>query len=247
MLTAAGVHKTYQRRSGRVQALVDVHLSVAQGSTVLLAGPSGSGKSTLARCFSGHDVPDAGGIELDGKPLDRERRPEIQLVFQDAAMSFNPWMNVEAIVTEALRIRGVPAAQRRLRCEELLSKVNVPTSTMTRFAFELSGGERNRVSIARALAASPRVLILDEVSSGLDPITRHQLFDLLLSIQRVEHISLLLISHDLHLAAQVADVIGVMESGRIVERGEARDVLAKPQHACTRALIEALDPLRPQA
>lgn len=247
MLAAVGLKKAYRRRSGRVQALAGVDFAVPAGSITLLAGSSGSGKSTLARCFSGHDAPDSGSIELEGKPLDCGPQPKIQLVFQDAAMSFNPWMKVDEIVTEALRIRRIPSAERRARCEALLSQVNIPASSMTRRASELSGGERNRVSIARALAADPRVLILDEVSSGLDLITRHQLFEMLRGIQRAGNLAVLVISHDLHGAAQFADFLGVMDGGRVVERGEARFVTANPQSACTKALIEAVDPLGSQA
>ena len=252
MLTASSVNKIYKRRSGSwrlnketVRALIDVNFSVEESVTVLVAGSSGSGKSTLARCLSGHEFPDTGQIELDGEPVggSRQRRRSVQLVFQDAAMSFRPRMNVEAIVTEALQIDGSPRHRLRPRCEELLDQVHLPASVMSRSPSELSGGERNRVSIARSLAVDPRVLILDEVTSGLDLITRYSLLELLRTIQKARGLTVVLISHDMRLAATFADRIAVMDLGRIVEHRSATDVLREPKQPCTRALLESVEPL----
>jgi peptide/nickel transport system ATP-binding protein len=258
MLAAIAVTKSYTRRSPpwaldnvSIGALRNINFEVAEASRTMIAGPSGSGKSTLARCLSGHEAPDSGRIELDGEPLvdnrrnteGRRRRRYVQLVLQDAAMSFSPWMNVEAIVTEAMRIEGTPQKQRRSRCAELLDQVSLPAHVMSHFATELSGGERRRVSIARALASHPRVLILDEVTSGLDLITRHALLDLLQTIHVTRRTSFILISHDLRLDSQFVNTIAIMDRGKIVEHGSAAEILSCPQNPCTRAMIEAVEPL----
>ena len=257
MLAAISVSKSYTRRSWswtlgntRVSALTKVDLAVATGSTVMIVGASGSGKSTLARCLSGQEVPDSGRIELNGEalvipgnPKRRHRRREVQLVFQDAATSFNPSMSVEAILTEPMRIEGRPLEERRSRFAELMDQINLPSSVGCRLANHLSGGERTRVSIARALAVHPRVLILDEVTSGMDLIARHRLLELLRRISVSQRVSLILISHDMRLDPQFIDTIAVMDRGEIVEHRSASEILKNPEHRSTRALIEAIEPL----
>jgi ABC-type dipeptide/oligopeptide/nickel transport system ATPase subunit len=240
VLVAQSISKTYHGRSRRIHALIDVSIKIAESSTVAVVGPSGSGKSTLARCLAGLETPDQGIITLDGR---RVLRRAVQLVFQDAAMAFNPSMKVEEIVSEPLRIAGSPRKEQYDRSVALLDQVQLPAASMYRLARELSGGQRQRLAIARALAADPRVLILDEALSGLDLIVQNQLIELLRSLQSLRLISYMVISHDLLLAAQLADQIAVMDAGRIVEEGTTQDLVRNARTPCAQALLHAASEL----
>jgi len=253
-VSARHLHKTYRRRSTSmswkktsIAALNDVDLTIPSGAVVGLIGPSGSGKTTLARCIAGVERPDSGEVWLAGKNLYsmsgagfRELRRSIQLIFQDAAMAFNPRMTLEEIVAEPLRLGGSPPRQRRERSHDLLEQVGLLRQWSARHAAELSGGQRQRVAIARALAADPTVLILDESLSGLDLLTQTHVIDLLLRLREATSISYLFISHDLRLARRIATEIAVIHEGRIVERGSTRELLASPAHPCTRSLVDAM-------
>jgi peptide/nickel transport system ATP-binding protein len=243
MLVARDISKTYRRRPAilggearRIQALISVSITIPTAASFAVIGPSGSGKSTLARCLSGLEAPDSGEITLHGSSV---RRRAVQLVFQDAAMAFNPSMKLGEIVSEPLRIAGSSRKEQQDRCIACLEQVQLPAAWVSRLACELSGGQRQRLAIARALAAEPEVLILDEALSGLDLIVQKQLVELLQSLQQLRRISYLVISHDLPLATQLADQIAVMDAGRIVEQGCTRDLVRYAHHPCARALLAA--------
>jgi len=234
LLEAVGVSRRYRRggwleaRGTRdLEALRDVSLQIRSGSTVALVGPSGSGKSTLARCLACVEAPDSGEIWFGGKNLVKLNRRElgpyrrqIQLIFQEPGGSLNPRFTSVALVSEPLVIAGVGTkGERRDRALERMELVGLPASLERRLPSELSGGQRRRLAIARALMVEPRVLILDEALSGLDLSTRAQVSNLLVNLQEAFSLTYLLISHDSGLVAHLADEVVAVENGRIAARG----------------------------
>jgi len=228
-----GAVKSYRQRRllsrsrHEVQALRGVDLRIERGTTVGLAGASGCGKSTLARCLAGLESLDAGTVLVDGHDITSLHgkallpyRNQVQLIFQDSAAALNPRFTALEIVTEPMVIQreGTPA-ERRLRAIELVSQVGLPAERLQARPGEFSGGERQRLAIARALAVRPQLLILDEAFSGLDVETRSLITTLLMTLQREQGLALLCISHDLDLLAQFAPEIAVMHRGTIVEQG----------------------------
>ncbi|MGE0455084.1 MAG: ABC transporter ATP-binding protein [Vicinamibacteria bacterium] len=250
LLRVSGLCKRHSRdaglwREGRVvQALLDVDLALAAGATLALVGESGGGKSTLARCVAGLEPADAGEIWFDGQDLSRltgrelkrARRP-IQLIFQDSAQALNPRFSAAAVVEEPLLLAGVARDGRRERALGLMQAVGLPRAWATRGPLELSGGQRQRLAIARALAAEPRLLVLDEALAGLDLLVQAQIVNLLVELQEARALAYLYVSHDLALMARLADEVAVLERGRIVERGTPAQVLGAPRHPYTQALV----------
>ncbi|MBO0912412.1 MAG: ABC transporter ATP-binding protein [Acidobacteria bacterium] len=233
LLEAVGLSRRYRRggwlsgRRAQVEALQEVDLKIRAGSIVALLGASGSGKSTLARCLACLEEPDSGEIwfreknlrGLKKRELDPCRR-QIQLIFQEASGSLNPRFTSVALVSEPLVIAGVgTSGERRDLALERMELVGLPASLERLLPSELSGGQRRRLVIARALMAEPKVLILDEALSGLDLSTRAQVSNLLVKLQEVFSLTYLLISHDPALVAHLADDVAVIEKGRIVARG----------------------------
>jgi ABC-type glutathione transport system ATPase component len=256
LLRVRGLWKRYRRRAGPrsgagVQALEDVDLSVAAGSTMAVVGESGSGKSTLARCLARLEEPDSGDIQLEGRSLISisgppllEARRQIQLIFQDAAMALNPRLGAGEIVEEPLLImRRGGRRERRRRALELLERVGLPAAWEARRPLELSGGQRQRLAIARALAVEPKILILDEALSGLDLSSQAQIVNLVMDLQAARPLACLYISHDLGLMARIADEVVVLFRGRVVEHGGIAAVLGDPRHPHTRGLVAAIPAL----
>jgi len=238
----------FSRKRFVIDALVDVELEVAPASLTALVGESGSGKSTLARCMALLEKPDRGEIWFDGKevsPASRREmaslRPKIQMVFQDSAGALNPRFTAAQIVAEPLEVQQRQDG-RKLRSQacELMEEVGLSANWADRRPMEFSGGQRQRLAIARAIALKPAFLILDESLSGLDLSTQAQILNLLLDLQKTHSLTYLLISHELSLVGQVADFVAVMHQGRIVERGARRDVFANPRHPQTRELLGAV-------
>jgi ABC-type glutathione transport system ATPase component len=251
LVQAVGLSRSYvqrapfSRKSFIVDALVDVELEIAPASLTALVGESGSGKSTLARCLAMLEKPDRGEIWFDGKEILRTSsrelaclRPKIQMVFQDSAGALNPRFTAAEIIAEPLEIQQREQGRRlQSRARELMEEVGLSASWADRRPLEFSGGQRQRLAIARALALKPAFLILDESLSGLDLSTQAQILNLLLDLQKAHSLTYLLISHDLTLVGQVADFVAVMHQGRIVERGTPQDVLVNPRHPHTRELL----------
>jgi len=237
---AAGVHKS-------VVALGGVSLAIQQGTTLALVGESGSGKSTLALCAACLERPTAGSIWFEGREVaalveseQRKIRPQIQLVFQDPASSLNPRFTALEIVSEPLLVQQRLDKQKRTaKALELLDRIGIPREKSCSRPDEFSGGQRQRLAIARALALEPKVLILDEALSALDCSVQAQVANLLVDLQSDFGLTYLFITHDLAMAAHLADEIAVMDRGRIVESGGVDKVLRAPEHAVTRSLIAA--------
>ena len=246
LLELVGVTKTYRGRRA-VPAVQDATLRIARGETLGLVGESGSGKSTLARCVVRLVRPEGGAIRFDGtdlQPLSRRGwapyRKRIQMVFQDPASSLNPRRRVGDIVAEGLVTHGMPRAAARARAAELLRLVQLEPGAAGRFPHEFSGGQRQRIGIARALALEPELLIADEPVSALDVSVQAQVLAMLEELRTRLNLTMLFITHDLRVAAQVCDRVAVMRRGVIVEQGPTADVFARPAHDYTRALLDSI-------
>jgi len=250
LLRVHGVTVSYGRGRRAKPAVRDADLSVAAGQIVAVVGESGSGKSTLARAIVGILTPDHGSIEFAGAALPARRTAEtrraIQMVFQDPRSSLNPRMSVRQVVTEAWRTHPStmpPDIESGLRA--LLDRVGLPAGVLDRVAGQLSGGQAQRVSIARAIAISPRLLVCDEAVSALDVSVQTQILALLLRLRAELGLSILFITHDLGVVRQIADHVAVMHDGRIVEQGAADDIFAHPRDDYTMALLDAVLDLAP--
>jgi len=228
-----------------------VSFAVAPGETLALVGESGAGKSTVARLVLRLDEPTAGTITFAGADVTRARgaalrplRRGVQAVFQDPASSFDPRRRVGTSVAEPLVAQG-RAAEVGTRVPELLGLVGLGPDAAGRYPHEFSGGQRQRLAIARALAVQPDLVVLDEPVSALDVSIQAQVLELLADLRRRFGLAYLLISHDLAVVRQVADRVAVMERGRIVETGPTATVFAAPQDPHTRALLAAVPRLPP--
>jgi len=229
-------------------ALDSVSFTIFPGTTLAIVGESGAGKSTLAACLARLESPTAGSIWFAGKDIVkleeralRQVRPQIQLIFQDPASSLNPrWSVMEALVEPLMLQRKFSREEIDLRATSLLERVGLSSVTAGRLPMELSGGQRQRLAIARALALGPKLLILDEALSALDCSVQAQIANLLLELQSSLGMTYLFITHDLAMAAHLADEITVMDRGRIVEQGPAQKILKQPEQAITRQLLAAV-------
>jgi peptide/nickel transport system ATP-binding protein len=233
------------RKEFVVQSLDGIDLALQPGATVAVLGRSGSGKSTLARCLAGFETPDTGEILLDGNPITtgeknkRGARPPVQMIFQDAATSLNPRFTARQIVAEPLEIaRWKTEAERTARAMKLMEEVGLDPDWAARLAGEFSGGQRQRLALARALAAQPRLLIMDEALSGLDMPLQAQMVRLLMDLQTRHGLTYLYISHDLNFISLFVQEVVVMDAGRIVER-TTPEKLGQSVHPATRELVEA--------
>jgi oligopeptide/dipeptide ABC transporter ATP-binding protein len=233
---------------GPARALDGVSLEWRRGEILGIVGESGCGKSTLARAMLGL-VPTAGGSVLaGGEPIGgraslRALRRSVQMIFQDPYQTLNPRRRVRDVVAEPLVVTGVPKAQHEARVARALDEVGMaPGRFADRYPHQLSGGQRQRVAIAATLVLEPDGMICDEPVSMLDVSVRSQILHVLLELQRARELALLFITHDLSLAWQLCDRIAVMYLGRVVETGDARDVIERPGHPYTQALVEAVPP-----
>jgi peptide/nickel transport system ATP-binding protein len=227
-----------------VTVLPGVSITVDAGETVGLVGESGSGKTTLGRAVVGLSPIAEGSITLDSASVTsanekawRQIRRNVGLMFQDPAAALDPRMTLGASVTEPLAVQREGGSNRRRRARELLTEVGLPPEFADRYPHQISGGQARRVTVARALALRPKLVVADEPTAGLDLSVQGELLNLLNAIQSSLGVSFLFITHNLAVARHVTDRIAVMYLGRIVESGRTQDIFARPAHPYTRALL----------
>ncbi|MBB2947161.1 ABC-type glutathione transport system ATPase component [Actinoplanes lutulentus] len=228
-------------RSGAA-ALTGVSLAIEPGRNVALVGESGAGKTTLLRILLGLAQPSTGELWYAGSPLARPRmrdyRRSVQAVFQDPYSSLDPRHRIGRIVAEPLRGLGLGVDQSRVAAA--LDAVGLPADAAGRYPHEFSGGQRQRIAIARAIVGNPRLLLADEPVSALDLTTRVRIVDLLASLCAERDLTIMLVSHDLGVVAELCQHTAVLEHGRLVEQGDTDRVLGAPSHPYTRKLIESV-------
>jgi peptide/nickel transport system ATP-binding protein len=251
VLEANELGKVYRERSlfGKPREVVAadrVTLTLRKGRTLGIVGESGSGKSTVARCIVRLIDPTCGGVRIMGREISdlsrrllRPHRQRIQIVFQDPYRSLNPRITTGESIAEGPINYGMPRGEALAKARDLLELVGLPSDAASRYPHQFSGGQRQRIAIARALALDPDVLVADEAVSALDVSVQAQVLKLLDELQKRLGIALLFITHDLRVAAQICDDVVVMQNGRVVEQGPAAEVLAHPEQAYTRALLDA--------
>lgn len=248
LLETRGLHVRFPARAGEIARAVDgVDLEVRRGEVLALVGESGCGKTTLARTIMGLERPAEGEVVYEGEPLRydgrflRTYRGKVQMVFQDPMGSLNPRQTVHEAVAEGLRIQKRPGDE-AVRVADALSRAGLrpPERFLQLYPYELSGGQRQRVVIAGAMALDPTLLVADEPVSSLDASVRGEILKLMLDLVREAGITILVVTHDLGLAWNIADRIAVMYLGRIVEEGPAEELLSHPRHPYTRALLSVV-------
>ena len=237
-----------------IEAVDNVSLTVRAGETVGIVGESGSGKTTFCRALIGLVAPASGSIrflgrEVAGLPESGWRivRRDIAMMFQDAVGSLSPRQSVRALLTEPMVIHGAGGGEVAREAERLIEMVGLPRDFLDRYPHELSGGQARRVGVARALALRPRLVIADEPTAGLDVSVQGEILNLMQDLQRDHRLSYLVITHNLPVVRHIADRIGIMYLGRLVEVGDADAVFAAPAHPYTQALVEGVpqpDPSR---
>jgi ABC-type glutathione transport system ATPase component len=253
LLKVENLAKRYVRKNlvgahEELLALDGVSFTILPGTTLAVVGESGSGKSTLAACIACLESPTSGdiwfaGVDIAkvGEHVRRQVRPQIQLIFQDPASSLNPrWRVLEILIEPLILQRKLSHEEMNLRARSLLDRVGLSQDIAARLPTELSGGQRQRLAIARALTLGPKLLILDEALSALDCSVQAQIANLLMDLQSSLGMTYLFITHDLAMAAHLADEIAVMNRGRIVEQGPAEAILKQPEHDITRQLLAAV-------
>ncbi len=241
-------HGWFGRAGGKVHAVDDVSFSISSGETLGLVGESGCGKSTTGKLILRLQDPTAGEILWRGRNIERlnatEMRPvrrELQAVFQDPYSSLNPRIRAADIVAEPLRnFEPMTGAQGRERVAQLFERVGLRPDQMVKYPFEFSGGQRQRLGIARALSVQPKLIVCDEPVSALDVSVQAQVINLLMDLQQEFHLSYLFVAHDLAVVEHISHRVAVMYLGKIVEIAPKKAIFTRPQHPYTEALLEAV-------
>jgi peptide/nickel transport system ATP-binding protein len=244
-----------QRKVGAVHAVSDVSFSVAAGTTFGLVGESGCGKTTIGKLIVALEKPNSGSITLAGADVSkmhgaelRHKRRDLQLMFQDPHSSLDPRMRVGAIIGEPLAVQRLGSKRsQRDRVFELLGEVGLPRNAVERYPHEFSGGQRQRIGLARALTLNPRLIVADEPVSALDVSIRAQVLNLMKRLQASHGLTYVVISHDLAVVKYMADRIGVMYLGKMVELGSGQDIYERPAHPYTAGLIATIPAPKPSA
>jgi oligopeptide/dipeptide ABC transporter ATP-binding protein len=248
LIEAIGLVRRYKLPGKRVLSAVDgVDLSIGRGATLGLVGESGSGKSTLGRTLVGLQDPSAGEVRFEGEPVagaSGERllrlRRERQIVFQDPSGALNPRMTLGDTIVEHLRVQGFSRAKARERASEVLALAGLSQAFLSRYPHEVSGGQRQRAVIARAISTDPAFIVADEPVSALDVSTRAQIMNLMRELQRRSALTMLFISHDFSIVAHMCREVAVMYLGQVVERAPRDSLFRTPLHPYTAALLSAI-------
>ena len=241
MIRVENVSKTYTGKQGTVEAVKDVSLEISRGEIFGVIGFSGAGKSTLIRLLNGLETVTSGHIYINEKDITTLKRKELLKERQKIAMIFQHFnllwsRTVEENIAFSLEIAGVPKAERKAKVAELIDLVGL-TGREKSYPSQLSGGQKQRVGIARALANDPEVLLCDEATSALDPKTTKDILKLLIEINQELGLTIVLITHEMHVVRQICHRVAVMEEGRVVESGEVIEVFKNPQQPITKQFV----------
>lgn len=255
MLSVRDLEVVYGRGRKRVHALQGVSFDVTEGRVVGVVGESGSGKSTLARTIAGLVSPSSGTVAIDGvthlsreKLSTRQRAHQVQMIFQDPFSSLNPAITVGESILEGVRIGTTDSrSAQREELLRLLSLVRLPAEVAGQRPRQLSGGMRQRIGIARALAAKPRLIVADEITAALDASVQGSILNLLRGLRAETQMTVVFISHNFAAVRYIADEVIVMERGQVVEAGEVNAVISNPQHPYTKTLVDAVPSLSSRA
>ncbi|WP_313448999.1 methionine ABC transporter ATP-binding protein [Pseudescherichia sp.] len=241
MIVLRNISKIFDHGKVPITAVDNVNLTVEQGQIYGIIGYSGAGKSTLIRLLNGLEKPTEGSVTINGQDISaargeslRQARLKISMVFQHFNLLWSRTVNEN--IAFSMQIAGVPKAKITARVAELVELVGL-TGREHAYPSQLSGGQKQRVGIARALANSPDVLLCDEATSALDPQTTDQILDLLLDINRRFKLTIVLITHEMHVVRKICDRVAVMENGRVVEEGDVLDLFTRPQKPITRQFV----------
>lgn len=247
MIVLSNISKVFDNGKQALTAVDNVNLTIEQGQIYGIIGYSGAGKSTLIRLLNGLEKPSAGSVTINGQDISaakgealRQARLKISMVFQHFNLLWS--RTVKENIAFSMQIAGVPKAQIQARVAELVELVGLK-GRENAYPSQLSGGQKQRVGIARALANHPDVLLCDEATSALDPQTTDQILDLLTDINRRFNLTIVLITHEMHVVRKICDRVAVMENGKVVEEGDVLSVFTRPQQPITRQFVRR-EPVR---
>jgi ABC-type oligopeptide transport system ATPase subunit len=254
ILEATDIRKTFGKGDRKVVAVDGISVRIQRGKTLGILGESGSGKSTLGRCILRLIEPDAGTIRFDGKTVSgipqskfRPNRRNMQMIFQNPFSSLNPKMSVGEAIEDPMRIWGIgDKASRRKRVQELLDMVGINPRRSAAYPYEFSGGQQQRINIARALSLDPKFIVCDEAVSALDVSIQTQIVNLLMDLQKQLGLTYLFISHNLGVVEYLSDDVLIMQHGKTVEYGPTESIFKNPRSEYTRSLIASV-PAMPTA
>lgn len=231
---------------GPVNVLAGVSFTVEQGETYALVGESGSGKTTVIRAIAGLAPAQEGSVKFEGREIrgasERELRPlrkDIAMMFQDPVGSLSPRLTIRSLITEPYRIQGMKERDLDAEAKRLLEMVNLPAHFADRYPYQLSGGQARRVGVARALALEPKLILADEPTAGLDVSVQGELLNLMNDLRERLGLAMVIITHNLNVVRHVADRMGIMYLGRLVEEGTTEAIFKNPRHPYTRCLLSA--------
>lgn len=242
MIELKNIVKKYESKSKSVTAVDHVNLNIDKGTIYGIIGFSGAGKSTLVRLFNYLETPTSGDVIIGGdnigqlsKQALRQKRQKVSMIFQHFNLLWS--RTVLENIKFPLEIAGVPKAEATEKAKSLVARVGLAGREHA-YPSELSGGQKQRVGIARALANDPEVLLCDEATSALDPQTTDEILDLLLQLKKEQNLTIIIITHEMHVIRRVCDEVAVMENGRVIEEGKVSDVFENPQHQVTRRFVQ---------
>lgn len=246
--------KDLQLSYGAINVLAGIDFSVEQGETYALVGESGSGKTTVIRAIAGLAASQAGSVKFEGKEIrgisERDFRPlrrDIAMMFQDPVGCLSPRVTIRNLITEPYRIQGMKNRDLDAEAKRLLSMVNLPAHFADSYPYQLSGGQARRVGVARALALEPKLILADEPTAGLDVSVQGELLNLLNTLRDKLGLSMVIITHNLNVVRHIADRMGIMYLGRLVEEGTTEAIFEKARHPYTQCLLSANPEPNPDA